>query len=61
MDYAATGELAFSRVLFFAPVLARLYHVFSVQLIVGLGLVLQGATLLLAAFSTTLWELYSNS
>ncbi|CAI1699921.1 hypothetical protein SEUBUCD646_0O00110 [Saccharomyces eubayanus] len=58
LDYAAIGGLAFSGGLLFAPVITWLYHVSSVQVIIGLGILLQGAALLLAAFSTTLWELY---
>lgn len=58
LDYAAIGGLAFSSGLLFAPVITWLYHIFSVRFVIGLGILLQGAALLLAAFSTTLWELY---
>lgn len=43
---------------FFAPVITWLYHIFSIQFIIGLGILFQGAALLLAAFSVTLWEIY---
>ncbi|CAI4569757.1 BDC_1c_G0031500.mRNA.1.CDS.1 [Saccharomyces cerevisiae] len=58
LDYASIGGLAFSCGLFFAPVITWLYHIFSIQFIIGLGILFQGAALLLAAFSVTLWEIY---
>ncbi|CAI4054259.1 Mch2p SKDI_16G4500 [Saccharomyces kudriavzevii IFO 1802] len=58
LDYATIGGLAFSCGLLFAPIITWLYHIFSVQFIIGLGILFQGTALLLAAFSTNLWELY---
>ncbi|CAI4034559.1 hypothetical protein SMKI_15G0040 [Saccharomyces mikatae IFO 1815] len=58
LDYATIGGLAFSCGLFFAPVITWLYHIFTIRFIIGLGILFQGAALLLAAFSVTLWEIY---
>ena len=38
LDYASIGGLAFSCGLFFAPVITWLYHIFPIQLIIGLGI-----------------------
>ncbi|SCW02858.1 LAFE_0F15830g1_1 [Lachancea fermentati] len=58
LDYAAIGGLAFGCGLIFSPVLTLLTHKTSVQFVIGLGIVLQGAALLLAAFSKKLWQIY---
>lgn len=58
LDYAAIGGLTFSCGLLFAPLITFLYHRLTVQLIIALGIVFQGAALLLAAFSVSLWQIY---
>ncbi|SCU88656.1 LANO_0D02718g1_1 [Lachancea nothofagi CBS 11611] len=58
LDYAAIGGLAFGSGLFFGPGIAWLVHVTSAQIVIAIGLVLQCASLLLAAFSVKLWQLY---
>ncbi|CUS24134.1 LAQU0S14e00892g1_1 [Lachancea quebecensis] len=58
LDYAAIGGLAFGAGLFFAPAISYFVHVTSAQLAIAVGITLQCAGLLLAAFSANLWELY---
>ncbi|SCU83277.1 LAFA_0D02674g1_1 [Lachancea sp. 'fantastica'] len=58
LDYAAIGGLAFGTGLFFGPLIAWLVHRTNAQVVIAVGLVLQCASLLLAAFSKRLWELY---
>ncbi|CEP62890.1 MCT family MFS transporter LALA0_S06e06194g [Lachancea lanzarotensis] len=58
LDYAAIGGLAFGSGLFFGPAIAWLVHRTKAQIVIAIGLVLQCASLLLAAFSVRLWELY---
>ncbi|SCU88607.1 LAMI_0D10704g1_1 [Lachancea mirantina] len=58
LDYAAIGGFAFGCGLFFGPAITWLAHATSAQFVLGVGILLQCAALLLAAFSTQLWELY---
>ncbi|SCU80699.1 LADA_0B09032g1_1 [Lachancea dasiensis] len=58
LDYAAIGGLAFGTGLFFGPFITWLVNLTSAQFVIFIGLLLQCASLLLAAFSTKLWELY---
>ncbi|KAM3160463.1 Mch2p [Lachancea thermotolerans] len=58
LDYATIGGLAFGAGLFFAPAISYLVHITSAQLVIAVGIALQCAGLLLAAFSANLWELY---
>lgn len=58
LDYAAIGGFAFGCGLFFGPAINWLVHHTSVQLVIGVGIILQCTALLLAAFSKKLWQLY---
>lgn len=57
-DFAAVGGLAFGAGLMFAPLINYFVFRTSVKISIGVGIVLQGAALLLCAFSTKLWQVF---
>lgn len=58
LDYSAVGGIAFGVGLLFAPFITWFSHKFTVHLTIALGIIFQGAGLLLAAFSKKLWQIY---
>lgn len=58
LDYSAIGGIAFGAGLFFSPLITWFSHKFTLHLTIAIGIVCQGAALMLAAFSTKLWQLY---
>ncbi|CDO93325.1 unnamed protein product [Kluyveromyces dobzhanskii CBS 2104] len=57
-DYAAIGGLAFGAGLLFAPLINLFVIRTSPKTSIAVGIVLQGAALLLCAFSTKLWQVF---
>ncbi|SCV00652.1 LAMI_0G06458g1_1 [Lachancea mirantina] len=58
LDFAAIGGITFGSGLMFAPAVIYLYHRFGVQFVIAMGAVFQGVSLMLAAFSVKLWQIY---
>lgn len=58
LDYSAVGGIAFGAGLLFAPFITWFSHRFTLHLTIALGIIFQGAALLLAAFSKKLWQIY---
>lgn len=58
LDYAAIGGIAFGVGLLFAPLITWISHKYTVHTALALGIVFQSAGLMLAAFSTKLWQIY---
>lgn len=58
LDYAAIGGFAFGCGLLFSPIITWFTYMTSVRLVIGIGILLQCAALLLAAFSKKLWQIY---
>lgn len=58
LDYAAIGGLDFGVGLFMAPIFNYLLIKTSVKKVLILGIVIQNASVLLAAFATKLWQVY---
>ncbi|CAH01826.1 MCT family MFS transporter [Kluyveromyces lactis] len=58
LDFAAIGGLAFGAGLIFAPLINYFVIKTSVKTSIAVGIVLQGAALLLCAFATKLWQVF---
>nr|QFR37117.1 MFS transporter [Cyberlindnera americana] len=58
LDYAAIGGLAFGTGMLFSPIVRLILRTFGLRVCIGSGAVLQFIGIMLAAFSTTLWEVY---
>lgn len=58
LDYAAIGGIAFGAGLIWSPIITWFSHKFTLQLTIGIGIICQGTALMLAAFSTKLWQVY---
>lgn len=58
LDFAAIGGLSYGAGLLFSPLITVLSHKTSVHFTIAIGIVFQGAGLLLAAFSKKLWQIY---
>lgn len=58
LDYAAIGGIAFGAGLIWSPIITWFSHKFTLHLTIGIGIICQGSALILAAFSTKLWQIY---
>ncbi|KAL4912729.1 major facilitator superfamily domain-containing protein [Aspergillus aurantiobrunneus] len=58
LDYALIGGLAASQSCLIAPLASTLHHRYGLKFAMGLGVLLQTAALLGAAWSTSIWQLY---
>lgn len=58
LNFAAVGGIGFGGGLIFSNLILWLAHQTNVKFVIGIGSVLQLAGLLLAAFSTKLWQIY---
>ncbi|SSD58254.1 related to Probable transporter MCH2 [Saccharomycodes ludwigii] len=58
LDYAAIGGLAFGTGLLFAPVITYIIGLLGTNVVMFIGACIQLAAMLLASFSTKLWQIY---
>ncbi|ODV95052.1 hypothetical protein PACTADRAFT_50876 [Pachysolen tannophilus NRRL Y-2460] len=58
VDYGAIGGLTFGSGLLFGPVINLITGILGLHITIGIGIVLQFVALMLASYSTKLWELY---